>query len=91
MSDVILLFWLEKQYFLAQNAQIWEFELKFLKTNVRFEISTFEIGLLHSLRLESGYLLAQNAQIWGFGLQIFKNQCQIWNQHFWNKVHTKFC
>ena len=46
--------------------------LKFLKTNVRFEVSNFKIGYKQNFveRLESLYFLAQKTQIWAFGLEV---------------------
>ena len=44
----------------------------FLKTNIRFEISTCEIGFRQNFvkKLESWIFLVQYTQIWGFGLEI---------------------
>ena len=33
---------------MVQNAKLWDFTSKCLKTNVRFEISTFEIGYMRN-------------------------------------------
>ena len=49
---------------------------KYLKTNVKFGISIFEIGCRQNFveRLESWFFLAQNTQIWAFGLEIWKRK-----------------
>ena len=69
---------------------------KFLKTNVRFEISTFKIGYrqIFGKRLESWYFLAQNTQIWAFGLKVWKMKASRKFQitsilKFW--VFLQFC
>ena len=64
---------------------------KFWKTNVRSEISIFEIGYRQNfVKIKNLILLDQSAQIWGFWLEIFKSKCQIWNWHLRNTVHMKF-
>ena len=65
---------------------------KFWKTNVRFEISTLEIGymLYFVERVERWNVLAKNAQNWEFGFNILENKGQVWNQHLRNRVHAKF-
>ena len=50
---------------------------KILKTNLKFEISTFKIGYKQNfVEIRNLYSLTQNAHIWGFGLKLFENQCQ---------------
>ena len=64
---------------------------KYLKTNFRFEISTFEIIYQQIIvKIKTWYFLRQNGVIRAFGLKIFKKQCQIWNQDLQNRVRTKF-
>ena len=67
---------LENWCFLTQNANIWGFGLTLSKTNVRFEISTFEIKCRQNFveRLESWYFFAKNTQVWAFGLEVWKTK-----------------
>ena len=51
----------------------------FSKTNVRFEISTFEIGYMRNF-----------VKIKNFEFEIFEKKCQILNQGHQNLVKTKF-
>ena len=51
----------------------------FSKTNLRFEISTFEIGYMRNF-----------VKIKNFEFEIFENKCQILNQGHQNWVKTKF-
>ena len=47
----------------------------FSKTNVRFEISTFEIGYIRNfVKTSDSYFLAQNIQIWAFELEVWKSK-----------------
>ena len=47
----------------------------FSKTNVRFEISTFEIGYIRNfVKTLDNYFLAQNIQIWAFELEAWKSK-----------------
>ena len=47
----------------------------FSKTNVRFEISTFEIVYIRNfVKTLDSYFLAQNIQIWAFELEVWKSK-----------------
>ena len=70
-----ILFRLESQYYLAQNAQNWAFGLKFLKINVRFPIITFEIGYMRNfVRIQKLILFGPKCPKLGIWAQNFGKQ-----------------